>query len=138
MRSWWLRLISGVVAVVALVFASAEWRFGSIRTARAYYRGQIVSVSVPEGQLAPRPKGRIEFPLLVTNNSPYPITLLGAHTTCRCADVAGLPITVPALQAGLLRVSAAVGTAEILLYTEAAQVPANVTVTPEKVTMVNP
>ena len=140
MHAGWLRILIGATVLLVLTLSWARWRFGSLSTAQAYYRGQAVTVTAPRDQQRIDGSGAVAFALHVVNNSPEPVAIVGAHSSCGCAQFSGLPLTVPALQTGVMYVQMTAGTTQIILYTDsgrAPQVPVEISVTPDGATIVN-
>ncbi len=98
--NWWFRIFVLAIVFITSIIIWAKFRFGSLTTARAYYRGQVVEVTFPT--LKADNLGSNSLPtgdtvISFTNNAPETITIIGAIADCRCIDVKDLPLSLAPL-----------------------------------------
>ena len=95
--NWWFRIFVLAIVFITSIIIWAKFRFGSLTTARAYYRGQVVEVTFPT--LKADNLGSNSLPtgdtvISFTNNAPETITIIGTIADCRCIDVKDLPLSL--------------------------------------------
>ncbi len=91
-------LAAGVtVAVVGGLAAAATVRYGSVALALADARGEALVVEPADPSFGEvNPAAEVSRPVTLHNLSNEPVTVILARTDCNCAEIDGLPLTVPA------------------------------------------
>lgn len=100
---WWSRATALAAILILIVIGWLSLRFGSLRTARAYLRGQVVEVSLTPAIAGPgtgRASDANEITASFKNNSLHPITVIGAFSSCHCIEIYDLPVVLPPLSNG--------------------------------------
>lgn len=96
---WWLRSLSLAVVLVTALLGGLVYRFGSIASARAYLRGEVIQIGLIPAEQGSTTSGSViekKVTVVFTNNARVPITIIGAVSQCHCLGVGGLPLTIPA------------------------------------------
>lgn len=104
----WIAM-TAILAMVgsALLIVMGIQRFGSVPSALAYLRGELL---IPDayaksfGTASKDDLPSIEF--LLTNYATRPITILGAHHSCTCVSASDLPMVVQPHGKAILRLRA--------------------------------
>lgn len=90
-----LRLAGACFLTAAAIAAVSILRFGSLRAAAAYMRGEVLCGEPVERSLGNINAGTTARALFrVTNVEDVPVTIVGARTTCGCIKATSLPLTL--------------------------------------------
>jgi len=92
-RAWAVPLIVGGGLLVAFLFM--YYRFGGIRFALRYLRGERIVVIAPEADLGTIPSGVVTHATFAIKNlTSEKITVYGADVDCSCVRPVGFPVTI--------------------------------------------
>jgi len=92
----WLLLTAGMVCIgLVILLVVARYRYGSIDGMLAYLAGAPLLVDSSArsfGRIPAASKTRLSF--VITNPGIRPVKILGYSSSCTCAMVTGLPLTI--------------------------------------------